>query len=243
MEGNNAAFDHTRWSLVALAAQDDSRDSEAALNEICQLYWHPLYAWLRRTGKSAVEAEDITQDFLAWFVAKRHFEKADPVRGKLRSFMLGCLKNFVTNQYRKEQTQKRGGGITHVSIDQEWAEDRMKIEPHDDSDPDLYFDRHWARSVFEIAMGRLREFFENKGEPERFEVLRPFLTGENCGKTFAQAGADLGISEGAAKGIVHRMRERFKELLMQEVRETLVRTDDSNIDAELGYLLHVLSAA
>lgn len=243
MEEKPAAFEQTRWSLVALAAGRDGRDAETALNEICQLYWYPLYAWLRRTGKNTVEAEDITQEFLAWFVAKRHLEKADPSRGKLRSFMLSCLKHFVADQYRKQQRLKRGGGIAHVSIDAEWAEGRLRDEPSSEADPDAYFDRGWARSVFELALGRLREFFESKGQPERFDVLRPFLTGEASYISYAQAAAKLAITEGAAKGMVHRMRERFKELLTNEVRETLAPSELPNLEEEIGYLIHVLSAA
>jgi len=241
MEEQNPAFEQTRWSLVARASRDDSHDAQSALNEICRLYWYPLYAWLRRTGHSPEASEDLTQEFLAWFVTNRHFEKADSRQGKLRSFLLGCLKRFLANQRRKEHTQKRGGEIVHLSIDQEWAEGRLKNEASDGSNPDLYFDRNWARSIFENALTRLRQFHESKDQLDRYQVLRPFLTGENCELTLAEAGSQLATTESSAKGMVHRMRERFKELLLQEVRETLVTPGSA--ESELDYLLNVLSAA
>lgn len=243
MANINPDFTPTRWSLVALVTANDGPDAETALNEICRIYWYPLYAYLRRTGLGAPEAEDMTQDFLAWFVEKRHIERADAARGKLRSFLLACLKRFAANHYRRSQAQKRGGHTAHIVIDQDWAEERLLVPATNGSDPDVFFDREWARDIFESAMGRLHEFFESKGQPERFRVLRPFLTGDQCNQTLTEAADTLNISEGAAKGVVHRMRERFKELLTQEVRQTLTHPDSSTIDEELGYLLQVLSAA
>ncbi len=243
MEEKNAAFEQTRWSLVALAAQPGGKEAECALNEICQLYWYPLYAWLRRSGRSPEAAEDLTQDFLLWFIEKRHLEKADASKGKLRSFLLSCLKHYAANQSRKEKRLKRGGGVIHLSVDQKWAEECLKNEPSDTEHTDQYFDRNWARGIFENALGKLKATFEAKNQLARYEVLRPFLTGENCGITLAEVGAKLNAPDSSVKGMVHRMRERFKELLTQEVRDTLLNPDPAETDSELGYLLSILSAA
>lgn len=236
-------FEQTRWSLVAAAASPGrSQDSDRALSELCRLYWYPLYAYLRLRGFPMERAEDLTQGFFLTFIEKGYLEQADPTKGKLRSFLLGCLKNYVANEERKATTLKRGGAAEHHSLDLDWAESRLGEEPSNAATPEAYFDKSWARNVFENSLTKLRELFQQKDDLERFQILKPILlaTGERLSQK--EIAVDLKVSVPAAKGIIHRFRERFKFLLREEIRETLAEPTEEDIEGELHYLLEVLSA-
>ncbi|MEZ5302242.1 MAG: hypothetical protein R3F11_16645 [Verrucomicrobiales bacterium] len=237
-----ARFQETRWSLVALASEQGGAESRRALNELCQIYWFPLYAYLRRSGTPKEAAEDLTQDFFLWLIERDRLRLADQRAGKLRSFLLTCLKHFAANAHRKAVAERRGGKAAHVSVDGDWAEERLLAEPGDPSLPELLFDWSWAHCLFENALAAVRRAFEAKGFGDRFAALRPFLSGSPPGG-YGAAAAALGISEGAAKGAVHRMREAFREELRREVRATLAHPTPADIDAELNHLFGVLGAA
>ena len=209
-------FQTTSWSLVFAA-----EESPEALNELCARYWVPVFAYLRRSGFERADAEDLTQAFFGRLLEHRDFSRADPQRGKFRSFVLGALKHFVSNARDRAQAQKRGGDVVHVAIDDE-TEDALT--------PDQVFARRWALAVLDGALGRLRE----AGEPEH---LLPFLTGE---PSYADVAAERNTTEGALRVAVHRLRRRFREQLRRDVAETM--DDPGGVDDEIRFLIAAVSA-
>jgi RNA polymerase sigma factor (sigma-70 family) len=209
-------FQTTNWSLVFAAGA-----SPEALNELCARYWPPVFAWLRRSGCDRAEAEDMTQAFFARLLEHRDFSRADPQRGKFRSFVLGSLKHFVSNARDHAQAQKRGGRAIHVELDLDESDDALT--------PDQIFEKRWALAVLDGAMRRLRE----AGEPE---YLLPFLTGE---QSYADVAAERNVSEGALRVAVHRMRKRFREQLRRDVAETI--DDPRGVDEEIRHLIAAVS--
>jgi RNA polymerase sigma-70 factor (ECF subfamily) len=199
-----------------------------------------LYSWLRRAGCDPERAEDLTQEFFLWLIANGHLWRADPARGRLRSFLLACLENYWRNEHRKSRRQKRGGGQPFVSLDREWAERRLADEPAAAADPALLFDWNWARRVFENAVASLRIHYGSRGHARRFDRLRPFLEIDTTEAAYQQAAVDLATTPGAVKGLVHRLREKFREHLRHEVRATLDNPSPQDIDAELAHLVRVL---
>ena len=212
-----ARFQTTNWSLVFAA--DGSPD---ALNDLCGRYWIPTYAYVRRCGFDRADAEDLTQAFFGRLLEHRDFAHADPRRGKFRSFLLGALKHFLSNERDRAQAKKRGGDLEHVPIDAGVAEDALT--------PDQVFDKQWALAVIEGAMRALRE----AGEPEH---LMPFLTGE---QSYAALAAERNVSEGALRVAVHRLRRRFRDQLRRVVAETV--DDGADVDAEIRFLIDAVSA-
>jgi RNA polymerase sigma factor (sigma-70 family) len=222
-------FAPTRWSLVAKArgATDEGR---RALNELCTMWWAPLCAWLRRAG--CRDAEDVTQEFCAWLVASGLLDRVAPERGRLRSYLLGCLQNFLRNHQRRESAARRGGNAEHVALD-----DAIAGAP---GTPEEAYDRAWARGLMERALARVAARYAEKEDAARFEALRPFLSTEGGGE-YAATAAKLGVSEGAVKGMVHRLRARFRAALEDEVRETLTEPTAAAVAEEIAWLAQVLS--
>jgi len=210
-------FQTTNWSLVFAA--DGSPD---ALNDLCERYWHPTYAYVRRCGFDRSDAEDLTQAFFGRLLEHRDFAQADPRRGKFRSFLLGALKHFLSNERDRAQAQKRGGDLEHVPIDVDVAEAALT--------PDQVFEKEWALTVIDGAMRALRE----AGEPEH---LMPFLTGE---QSYAALAAERNVSEGALRVAVHRLRRRFRDQLRSVVGETV--DDRADVDGEIRFLIDAVSA-
>jgi len=211
-----SVFQTTNWSLVFAA--DGSPD---ALNDLCTRYWEPTYAYVRRCGFDRADAEDLTQAFFGRLLEHRDFAQADPRRGKFRSFLLGALKHFLSNERDRAQAKKRGGGLEHVSIDVAVAEDALT--------PDQVFDKQWALAVIDGAMRALRE----AGEAEH---LMPFLTGE---QSYAALAAERNVSEGALRVAVHRLRRRFRDQLRRVVEETV--DDRADVDGEIRFLIDAVS--
>lgn len=232
-------FQPTRWTLVS-AARGSGDDASAALDTLCQTYWFPLYAYLRHVGHSQPDAEDIVQSFLAWFCENQHFERVDQERGKLRTFLLAYLKNFTKNYQRKENTERRGGGESHVSIDAEWAENRLVDETQTSENADAWFDRRWARTIMENSLTQLRDHFAKKANVAQFDILRPHLTGDSE-EAYGDLATALDTTTSSVKGIVFRARERLRSYLREEVRETLDAPSAQEIDAEITYLMSALS--
>ncbi|MBI4662327.1 MAG: sigma-70 family RNA polymerase sigma factor [Verrucomicrobia bacterium] len=212
--------------------------AEQALASLCEVYWYPLYAFVRRQGHSPQDAQDLTQAFFARFLEKDYLKDVDRQKGKFRSFLLASLKHFLADQRDRDQAQKRGGGKALVSLDAQTAETRYLLEPHDDLTPDKIFERRWALTLLEQAMARLREEFTLAGKSEFFDQLKVFMAAEKGPVTYAGAAAKLSTTEAAVKMSVQRMRRRYRELLRAEIAHTVARTEE--IDEELRHLAEAL---
>ncbi|MBI4658459.1 MAG: sigma-70 family RNA polymerase sigma factor [Verrucomicrobia bacterium] len=224
---------------MLLAGESSSPEALQALETLCRSYWYPLYAYVRRQGSSPHDAQDLTQDFFAAFLAKDYVSTADRARGRFRWFLLASLKHFLANQRDRARAQKRGGGKTHIPLDELTAENRYCLEPSHDLTADKLYERGWAFTVLEAARLRLREEYTAAGKRERFDRLECFLPGEQSAQTYAQAAGLLGLSEAAVKSEIHRLKRCFGALLRSEIAETVA--DPSEIDEELRHLIAVLS--
>jgi RNA polymerase sigma-70 factor (ECF subfamily) len=225
-----------------LSARDkNSPQSADALEKLCRAYWYPLYAYVRRTGQSKENAEDLTQAFFARLLEKNFLEAAEQERGRFRSFLLVALKRFLANEWDRGRAQKRGGDRTHISLDTELAEQKFKIETSaGEISPDRLYERRWALTLLEQTMTRLRAEFERAGKTGEFEQLKSFLTADKREIPYATVAAELGMNESALRVAVHRLRKRYREMFREEIGHTLAEGED--IDTELRYLLAVLSA-
>lgn len=235
----SAAFKQTRWTLVARAADPAGPEASRALNELCGIYWYPVYAWLRRSGHGQHDAQDLAQGFFCDLLETSFFAKARQESGRLRGFMLQALRWYVAHHWEKSRAKKRGGGALMISIDAEAAEGRYQHEPVDELTPDRLFQRRWALSLLEETVRTLEKEYEARGKGKAFEILRPWLGLANAGKeeSYASAAAKLDCEENAARQAVFRLRNRYRVLLLQHVGETLCTTDEDEIRAELSELL------
>lgn len=206
-------FDTTHWSMVLAAGQRSTPDSNEALSTLCQNYWYPLYAYVRRRVADPNEAQDLIQEFFSRLLEKNLLALARPDRGRFRSFLLTALRHFLTNQWQKAQAQKRGGGQLVLSLDFESAEYRYALEPADADTPERLFERKWAEALLERVMRQLDEEQVRAGKGKHFEILRVFLTGRSASVSYATAARQLGVSEGAAMVAAHRLRRRYRDIL------------------------------
>jgi len=232
-------FAATHWSVVLAAKNGESPDAIQAMEKLCRAYWPPLYAFIRRDGHDATEAQDLTQDFFARLLARDYLQHLHHQQGKFRSFLLAYLKNFLSEQRRKVGTQKRGGRCVLVSLDEPTGEDGYLLEPVDELTPDQVFERRWAQAVLQKALDRLREEFLVRGLGELFELLQDYQPREPGGRSYAQLGDELAMTEAAVKSAVQRMRQRHRELLREEIAHTVTRPEE--IEEELRYFRSLLS--
>ncbi len=228
-------FMTTRWSLV-LAAVAGQAPSETALASLCQDYWYPLYAFVRRRGFAAHDAQDLTQAFFARVLERRDLAAASPDQGRFRSYLLGALKHFLANEKDKREAAKRGGGRRLVEWDALDAEQRYELEPAGPPDAELLFDRRWAMTLLARAMERLRAEHAARGQADFFERLKGSLTGQEPPRM--ETAAALGMSEGTLKVAVHRLRQNYRECLRGEIAQTVTSMED--VDAEMHHLMAVL---
>jgi RNA polymerase sigma factor (sigma-70 family) len=233
-------FATTRWTLVLAAGQRGSPQSSAALATLCENYWYPLYAYVRRRGYEADEAQDFTQAFFTRLLERNDLAAADPRRGRFRSFLLTSLKHFLANEWDRNRAQKRGGGRAALSIDFGTAEERYRAEPAHDLTPEKIFERRWALVLLENVLARLHDESAQAGTADSFDRLKGFLTGEQSAGTYGQLAAELNMSEGAVKVAVHRLRRRYRELLRAEIEETVADPDE--IDQEIRALFSALGS-
>jgi len=231
------SFPNTRWSVV-LAAQQSSPESAAALEVLCHVYWYPLYAYVRRCGQSPQDAQDLTQEFFCRLLEKRWFEDADREKGRLRTFLIVALKNFMSNEWRRASAQRRGGGTAPAQFDTAFAESRFAADSHALA-PDETFDRQWALTLLDLTVNRLRDEFAAVGKPGDFEALKTCLLAERGAIEYATVARQLGVNEGAARVAVHRLRKRFREIYREEISQTLA--DGADVDAELRHLAAALA--
>ena len=232
-------FATTQWSLVGAAKFDEASQTRAreALEQLCRAYWYPLYAFVRSRGYSAVDAQDLTQAFFARIIETGGFASADRERGRFRSYLLGAMKHFLANEWHRGQTQKRGGQVQFIEWDALDPEARYAGAPKQSDDPEQLFDREWALETTAGALQALRDEMEQAGKSEQFAALKGSLTGEDESPREGIA-ARLDMSEGAVKVAVHRLRQRYRELLRAAIAETV--SDEANLDDEMRYLVAVL---
>src|SRR5687768_5132651 len=239
MKAGSPMFATTRWSLVVRAGDEKTTASRAALETLCAQYWYPLYAYVRRRGHDADAAADLTQGFFAAFLASDGVAGARQDRGRFRSYLLASLSHFISNQRDKANALKRGGGKTPIPIDTAGAETRYGLEPAHEVTPERLFDRRWALTLLEGVLGQLRAEYAKRGRGPLFDRLKPFLTGDGERGMQGKAAADLGLSEGAVKVAVHRMRARYRDLIRRHIADTVA--DPEQVDEELRDLFAALS--
>lgn len=236
----NHQFATTQWSVVHKAAGTDSATARSAMQQLCQLYWYPLYSFVRYKGYDAATAEDLTQSFFASILQRKDIQKVQPELGRFRSFLLASMKNFLANEWDKQNAQKRGGDKCHLSMDFADADSRYRIEVSDGPTAEEIFEKQWAITLLERVQKVLRSEHEKRGKGHVFEKLKKFLAGKSAESTLAQAASELGMTEIAVKVAVHRMRARFGEILRQEIQATLSSADE--IEDEIGRLFKALQA-
>lgn len=227
----------TRWSVVQAAGEEDSPASREALARLCEAYWYPLYAFVRRSGHDAAAARDLTQGFFARLLEKRDLAAADPGRGRFRSFLLANLKFFLANERERQGALKRGGGRAPFSMDFEGADSRFGLEPAHGETPERAFERTWALALLERVLELVGREYARRGQGELFEALRPELTGAEPESRRALAER-LSMTEGALKVALHRLRRRYGDALREAIAETVA--DPSEVDREIGALFEVL---
>jgi len=236
-----AAFRATRWSLVARAASPAEPAARAALEELCRLYWQPLHAFACRTGLPSTDAEDATQSFFAEFLNHERFAIADPQRGKLRTFLCTAFANHLRDRHRRGTTQARGGDRVHVSLDAPRGDDAPPIDPADPHDPAREFDRTWALATMDAAVARLESELAARGKAGSLAPYRGFLGLDAGGaEDYAAAARTLGLSEGAVRVNVCRLRKDFRAALFATVADTLDAPTEESIRAEVRALIDAL---
>lgn len=238
---HSGAFKPTRWSLVLRASDRRDPSSAAALDELCGAYWYPLYCFARRRGLPPPDAEDATQSFFARILQKETLAGADPERGRLRTFLLTAFQRHLVNFDQHRFAEKRGGRAAPLSIDD--AEHRYGTEPADANTPEKIFERQWAFAVLERTLDALAKDCETRGQGETFAVFRPFLsTGEEDeGDAYGISSVRLGMTPGAARVAVHRLRARYREILFSQIAETLDNASPEAIREEIQALFAALA--
>ena len=222
-----AGFHTTQWSQVLAAGLEDSPQATEALEGLCRTYWYPLYAYIRRRGHDRHAAEDLTQSFFARLLEKSHLREITREGGRFRSYLLTALNHFLANEWDRACAQKRGGDKVHFSLDDLEAETRYALELEDNRTPEHLFERRWALTLLNQALSRLREEHDAPERSRVFDHLQPFLSGDKKLIPHAIVAASLGISEGAVKVAVHRLRKRYGELLRQEIARTVSTPEEA----------------
>jgi RNA polymerase sigma-70 factor (ECF subfamily) len=231
-------FVTTHWSVVLAARDESSPDSAAALEALCRAYWYPLYALVRRQGHTPCDAQDLTQEFFARLLAKDYLSSAAREKGRFRTFLRVALKRFLANEWDRVRRLKRGGGQAPRSLDTAMAEDRYQAEPGGGLPPDCLYERRWAMTLLEQTLSRLRAEHTAAGKAAEFERLKGVLMAERGAIQYGALAAALGLSEGAARVAVHRLRKRFRELFRAAVADTV--SGPGEVESELRYLVGML---
>src|SRR5208282_1899241 len=230
-------FPTTRWTLVLAAGDPERKEARSALVSLCESYWYPLYSFLRRRGYPADQAQDLTQEFFVRILEGRYLDRAEPAKGRFRSFLLTSLKFFVADEGDRNRAQKRGGGIVEP-LEFQSGEERYQREPAHDETPERIFERRWALSVIDRVVEKLRDEFAQHGHAEHFARLKVFLLGQSDAP-YAALAREMNMSEGALKVAIHRLRKRYRELFRQEIADTVA--DPAEVESELRYLAAVLT--
>jgi RNA polymerase sigma-70 factor (ECF subfamily) len=238
--GSDAAFSTTLWTVVLDAKNPDSPAASDALESLCRTYWYPLYVFIRRRGHGAFEAEDLTQAFFAHILEKGALKTVGRGKGKFRSFLLAALTNFLNNHYQKSRARKRGGRTFLESWEALDAEERYRHEPVDDITPERLFERRWGFILVEQVLRQLREDYQAAGKLNVFEEIHPLLVGEVSGGAIGERAKRLGMTEGALKVALHRLRRRFGEILRNQIAATVA--SPNQVEEEIRYLFSIISS-
>ncbi len=244
VHANAASFRSTHWSVVLTAAQDHTPAGQAALAELYQTYWYPLYSHIRRRGYTPDDSQDLTQDFFLHMLEHHGLTQVDPHKGRFRSFLLASLRNFLLTAHRREHTIKRGGFCAFISLDAGAVESRYQLEPIDDLalTAEQIFDARWALTLLDEAMRSVQAEYAARGKGKTFEILKGFLPSASAGLTsYGEAAATLGISEAAVNTLIHRLRKQYSIALRREVARTV--SEPAAIDDEIHLLFEALVAA
>ena len=233
-----ASFTTTHWSLIAQSALTDAPEATNALSRLCESYWPPIYSFIRRRGYAPGDAQDLTQSFFAYFLRTKGYARADPAHGKFRSFLLASVKNFLANDWDREQALRRGGDCQFVSLDSETAETFYDAAGAPDLTAERLFDLRWATTLTTGALNFLRQELEGEGKVKLFEQLSSFLTGGSVIPSYDEVSASTGLPRATVKTHVHRLRLRYREIVRGEVGRTVSSPDE--IDEELRYLCNIL---
>ena len=235
------AFVTTHWSVVLTAGRSDTTRARDALARLCQTYWFPLYTYVRRRGQSPEDAQDLTQEFFARLLEKNWVGNADQAKGRFRTFLLTAMTRFLSGEWDKVRAQKRGGGARLVPLQFDTAETRYGLEPADNVTPERSFELRWALTLLEEVLNRLRGEYEQEGKADLFTTLHPCLVGERTSQPYSELAAKLGASENTIKSLVHRLRQRYRQLLRDEIAQTVA--DPAEVDEELRHLFAMLAGA
>jgi RNA polymerase sigma factor (sigma-70 family) len=241
LQEGGASFASTHWSIVAQSALTDVPEAADALAQLCETYWPPIYSFIRRRGYSPADAQDLTQAFFAFFLRTKAYARTDRLHGKFRSFLLASVKNFMADNWDREQALRRGGGYHFVSLDQEAAESFYDVASASDSTAEHLFELRWAKSLTAGALNSLREEFQAEGKLKLFEQLKNFLAGGSVLPSYDEASARMAIPRATVKTHVHRLRQRYREIVRREVARTV--SSPHEIDEELHYLCNILARA
>jgi RNA polymerase sigma-70 factor (ECF subfamily) len=232
-------FATTHWSVIVNAADASSPDPATALEKLCRSYWYPLYAYVRRLGRSPEDAQDLTQDFFERLLAKNDLQHVQPAKGRFRSFLLASIKHFVANQWDREQAARRGGGLRFVPLDPESMRASESLDTTLAATPDKLFDRRWALTLLDTVKRRLAAEFAGAGKAAMFDTLQIYLSGETGQTPYAEMAPRLSLSVDALKKAVERLRRRYGELLREEISQTVAHP--SEIEDEIRHLRSVLA--
>jgi RNA polymerase sigma factor (sigma-70 family) len=238
MDSHNRRFETTHWSVVVAAGDAESAAGRSALAALCETYWTPVYAFIRRSGRSSEEAKDLTQAFFAMLLEKNYVRDAKQERGRFRSFLLTSVRHFLANEYDHAHAQKRGGQVVHVPLEVEHGERLYQHEAVEHETPEHIYERQWALTVLEAARAQVALRFEGERRQQMFEKLRPFLTGDDPA-SYGDLARELGMTEGALRVAVHRVRQQWGESLRELVAETVGSPEEAA--DELRHLMAVLS--
>jgi RNA polymerase sigma-70 factor (ECF subfamily) len=237
---STSGFHSTSWTLVKAAAVNPTTESRQALARLCQTYWRPVYAFIRRKGYDQEQAQDLTQGFFALLLEKKYLADADRQRGKFRTFLLTSVRHFLSNEWDREKTQKRGGGQAAVSIDIVEAERWFVPALVEAATPESLFEQRWALSLLEQVMARLRAEFAAAGKSSQFESLVVFLDSDSEDARYSEVAKSMGLSPGAVRMLIYRMRRRYRRLLREEIAQTVSTPEET--DEEIHFLLSTLSS-
>ncbi|MCL4195609.1 MAG: sigma-70 family RNA polymerase sigma factor [Thermoguttaceae bacterium] len=233
------SFATTHWSVVLAAGAGDDTAAREALAALCRSYWYPLYAYARRRGHPPQDAEDLIQSFFVRFLEHNWVARADQQRGRFRTFLLTALDRFLANEWDKVRAIKRGGHLRQVALEMDDAESRFSREPADPCTPEQQFERQWALTVLDRTLAGLREEYAGRGQAATFDALKPTLLGSREAQPYASLAEDLGVTQGSVKVMVSRLRERYRQRLLEEIAHTVASPDE--VDSELRHLFRVLS--
>lgn len=239
MPSGNDIFATTHWTVVQLAACNDTSRAQQALSRLCEAYWYPLYVYVRRRGHGPEDAQDLTQEFFARLLAAQSLANLSPEKGKFRAFLLASMNHFLADEWDKARAMKRGGGAAPISFDGMDPEQRYRCEPADNSTPEKIYDRRWTLALLDQALKRLRGDYEKAGMITVFEKLKVILTMGKGAVPLAQLASELSMTEGAVKAAAHRLRARYREVIYEQVAQTVLTS--AEVEEEIRYLFSTLS--